>query len=97
MDFYIPKLNLAIEYNGKQHYQPETFRSQSKEEAKENFIKQQLRDPAVITYCKNNNINLLILNYKNYETKKKTKLTYDILNHMFRLKSRQQFLKHNNA
>lgn len=46
-----------IEYNGKQHYQ-NTFN------CKENFDLQILRDSTKIEYCKNNNIPLFIISYK---------------------------------
>ena len=60
-DFFIPEYNLLIEYNGIQHYKPveywggeETFKSRLKnDKIKEN-------------YCKNNNINLLIIPYTEF-------------------------------
>lgn len=59
IDFYIPSLNAFIEYNGIQHYQPvERFGGQSI------FEKQVERDEYVRRYCKDNNIRLLEINYK---------------------------------
>lgn len=59
LDFYIPKYNLIIEYNGEQHYKPMRFSGGILA-----FEHQQLRDNAVREYCKNNNIKLLEIEYK---------------------------------
>jgi hypothetical protein len=65
IDFYIPFLNLFVEYNGRQHYELVHFNS-SNEKAIENFKKQQLRDKQLREYCKNNNINLLEIDGRVY-------------------------------
>ena len=58
IDFYLPKYNLFVEYNGRQHYMPvEHFGG------KIQFDKQQLRDNYVREYCLENGINLLELRY----------------------------------
>lgn len=44
VDFYIPQFKLAIEYQGRQHYEPVCFGGCSKEKAIENFEKQIYRD-----------------------------------------------------
>lgn len=60
IDFYIPSLNIAIEYNGQQHYKPvERFGGKLK------FEKQQKRDEFVRNYCKENNIKLIEIDYTN--------------------------------
>lgn len=52
-DFYIPSMNLVIEYNGKQHYEPVRFGGISIERALENFEYQQVRDRQMREYCEN--------------------------------------------
>lgn len=60
IDFYIPDIKLAIEYNGEQHYKPIKFGStMSDEDAKLKFKNQQFRDNKVREICKNNNIELI--------------------------------------
>ena len=62
-DFYLTDYNLAIEYQGEQHYRPIDYFG-----GKEKFEVQQKRDNIKRDYCKNNNINLLeIPYYKNVE------------------------------
>ena len=66
-DFYLPKYNLLIEYNGEQHYMVKTYfheKNISLEEAEENFKIQQKHDQMKFDFAKNNNINLLIISYK---------------------------------
>ncbi len=58
-DFYIPKFNMCIEYNGIQHYKSVKFFGGDdglKITKKRDNIKKQ--------YCKNNNINYKIISYK---------------------------------
>lgn len=69
-DFFIPSLNLIIEYNGAQHYEPVTFGSRSIEQAQEKLIKQQLRDANIREYCKENKINLLEIDGRKYHGRK---------------------------
>ena len=57
-DFYIPKLKLAIEYDGVQHYRPISYFGGIKSY---NTIIE--HDKLKDTYCKNNGINLLRLSY----------------------------------
>ena len=56
-DFYLPDYNTCIEYNGEQHYKPMRFLG-----GEEKFIQTQKNDKIKYDYCKNNSINLLILN-----------------------------------
>lgn len=58
-DFYIPSKNLIIEYDGIQHFE---YRSYFGNEIE--FNKTILRDNIKNEYCKNNNINLLRISYK---------------------------------
>jgi predicted nucleic acid-binding Zn-ribbon protein len=66
VDFYIPSLNLIIEYNGRQHYSPVCFGSKTEEKAISDFVIQQSRDEELRKYCKNNNINLLEIDGRKY-------------------------------
>lgn len=58
-DFFIPKLNTIIEYNGMQHYKPIKFFGGQK--SFEYLLK---RDKIKEKYCLDNNIELLIISYK---------------------------------
>ena len=57
-DFYIPSMNLCIEYDGAQHYKPiELFGGKS------GFEKTKKRDEIKNKFCEDNDINLLRLKY----------------------------------
>lgn len=56
LDFYIPDKLIAIEYNGKQHYEPTRFGSKYTEK---DFDKQVQRDNYVKNICQANNIELI--------------------------------------
>ncbi len=60
-DFYLPKYNILIEYDGKQHFKPEWGESA--------FIEMKKNDNIKNEYAKQNNINLIRLSYldKNLE------------------------------
>jgi len=62
-DFYIPKYNLLIEYDGKQHYEPRDFAGKGQEWAEEEFKATQYRDSLKNAYAKDNDINLLRIPY----------------------------------
>ena len=63
-DFYLPKYNIAIEYNGEQHYVPNDFFGGEKA-----FISRQKHDKIKEEYCKKNNIGFLCIPYnKNVDT-----------------------------
>ena len=64
-DFYLPELNICIEYQGIQHYDP-TNKFYSKEG--------QERDDVKRNYCKNNNIKLIEISYLDYD-----KITWEYL------------------
>ena len=58
-DFYLPTLNIVIEYNGQQHYQfIKIFHKK-----KSDFTKAQERDRRKIQYCLAHNIKLYIIPY----------------------------------
>lgn len=69
-DFYIPKFNICIEYDGIQHYIPTYFgtrKKKSKEQIKKLELKEfksiQKRDLKKNEFCKNNNIKLIRIKY----------------------------------
>ena len=63
---YDEKWNLMclIEYDGIGHYKPVCFGGISQKEAKENFESQIRKDTVKDEFCKNNNIDLLRISYK---------------------------------
>jgi hypothetical protein len=76
IDFYIPFLNLFIEYNGIHHYRPKRYGDMTLEEAQENFEYQKTRDQQLREHCKNNNINLLEIDCRIYQNEKLEKYLY---------------------
>lgn len=64
-DFYLPDYNTLIEYQGIQHYLPKTFGGITKEQALDNFHKQQYHDKLKRDYASNNNYNLIEVNSNN--------------------------------
>lgn len=67
VDFYIPSVNLIIEYNGKQHYEPVRFHGIPSNKAKINFMKQKERDDYINKFCNDNNIKLLKIDGREYQ------------------------------
>ena len=59
-DFYLPDYNLAIEYQGEQHYK-------DKSKVWEPLNKIQERDAIKRQYCQEHGIELLEIDYKNYD------------------------------
>ena len=62
-DFYIPSLNVCIEYDGVGHFKPTNFNGIDDERAIKGFEKQKLHDDIKDNYCKENNITLLRIPY----------------------------------
>lgn len=62
-DFYIPKYNLCIEYDGEQHFRPVDFNGNGEGLASQQFAKTKYHDEIKNQYCKNNNIHLLRIPY----------------------------------
>ena len=58
-DFYIPKLNTCVEYDGEQHFKTIEFYG-----VISNFIKQKERDLVKERYCSDYNIKLIRISYK---------------------------------
>lgn len=62
-DFYLPKYNICIEYDGEQHFQPVNFGGISDECAIINFKKTQIHDNIKNNYCKQHKITLIRISY----------------------------------
>ncbi len=65
LDILIPEINLAIEYQGKQHYESIEFFG-----GEESFEKAIMRDELKLKKCKKNNVTLVYFNYKEDLTEK---------------------------
>jgi hypothetical protein len=61
-DFYLPNLNICIEYDGIQHFEPVEFFG-----GKDKFNKLQMSDEMKNQYCKVNNIGLIRIPYWDYD------------------------------
>lgn len=62
-DFFIPHLNLMVEVHGEQHYTYNTFHFKDKKD----FILAQARDRRKAEWCEINNIELIVLDHKEYD------------------------------
>ena len=62
-DFYIPNQNIAIEYDGEQHFRPVKFGGKNDYNSLVRFEGNKRRDNIKNEYCKNNHINLLRIPY----------------------------------
>lgn len=65
-DFYLPTYNLAIEYDGRQHFEPVDFGG-GMEQAEIEFQNTVKHDKMKQEYCLANNINLLRIDYNEYD------------------------------
>lgn len=65
-DFFLPTYNLCIEFDGRQHFFPSKDFYGAK--ASHEFCKQLYRDGIKTQFCNNNNINLLRINYTQYDS-----------------------------
>lgn len=63
LDCFISSYNMAIEFDGEQHYFPVNFDGYSIERFKKEFEELQIRDKEKNNYCKNNNIILMRIPY----------------------------------
>lgn len=66
-DFYIPKMNIAIEYDGEGHYMPIKRGSMTQKDAEYNLKQIQKRDDIKTNYCKNNGIVLIRIPYFDFD------------------------------
>ena len=64
-DFYLPNQNICIEYDGKQHFEPQDFSGHGNSESE--FKETQLRDSIKTQYCKDNNIKLIRIPYWDFD------------------------------
>lgn len=62
VDFFIPNFNIIIEYNGLQHYTDIDYFGGEKR-----FLEQKERDTSLRQYCKEHNIKLIEISYKDYD------------------------------
>lgn len=64
-DFYIPKYNMCIEFQGSQHYDPGFYirKKKSQEEGMKKYLIQKKHDEMKKNYCIQNNINFLEIKY----------------------------------
>jgi hypothetical protein len=68
-DFYLPELNICVEFNGRQHYEPI-----KKWGGIDNLIEIKKRDKIKMEYCNMNNIPLIIIKYSDKVLHKLKKL-----------------------
>ena len=61
-DFFLPKYNICIEYQGKQHYEAIEYFGGEK-----TFKEIQIRDDIKREWCKKNNIKLIEISYQDYD------------------------------
>lgn len=62
-DFYLPSFNMCIEFDGQQHFSPDTYFGESEEKAKEDFENLKRRDKIKDEYCVKNGIALIRIPY----------------------------------
>ncbi len=67
-DFYLPSFNLAIEYDGRQHFEPVTFGGINKEKAEENHRLVKKHDCIKNNYCREKGVRLLRIPYMEFES-----------------------------
>ena len=63
LDFYLPKLQIGIEYDGEQHFRPFSFNKAGLNKKQENLRKVQQRDQRKNKYCAEHNIKLIRIPY----------------------------------
>lgn len=62
-DFYLPKLNIMVEYDGIQHFEPVRFNGMDRKEAEKLFCLTKLKDSIKDGFCIQNNIKLYRIDY----------------------------------
>lgn len=70
-DFYIPSLNMCIEYQGEQHYHPVQFGNCSMASAISSMNMVQKHDRIKADYCQSKGIKLLAIPYKEFDNLEK--------------------------
>ena len=66
-DYYLPDINVCVEYQGEQHYRPVNFNGRGKESSVEKLEYTQKHDFIKREYCKQNNIGLIEIPYWEYD------------------------------
>lgn len=66
-DFYIPSLDVCVEYDGKHHFKPIDFAGKGEIWAEENLKTTQQNDQLKNEYCLKNNIPLLRIKYTDFD------------------------------
>lgn len=66
-DFYIKSKNIAIEYQGEQHYKPVDFAGKGKQWAIANYEQVKIRDKIKYDYCNDNKIKLIEIPYTDFD------------------------------
>lgn len=72
-DYYLPKYNLCIEVDGRQHDSPQKFYNCSEEEARKDFLLRKKHDELKTKYCLDNGIELLRIKEKDIKRSNKYK------------------------
>jgi len=67
-DFFLPNLNICIEYDGIQHYKPIDFGCKDKEKVEKKFKTIQKHDQIKNEYCRNNEIRLIRIPYTEFDS-----------------------------
>ena len=76
-DFYLLDYNIAIEYDGEQHYKPIDFAGKGEKWSVNNMLETQHRDSIKTKYCLDNNIKLIRIPYWDFDN------IEEILNSLF--------------
>lgn len=72
-DYYLPKYNMCIEVDGRQHDYPQKFHNCSDIEMEQEFIKRKKHDEIKTEYCKHNGIELLRIKEQDIKRNEKYK------------------------
>lgn len=67
-DFFIPSKNIAIEYDGEQHFRPVNFGGMNNKDAMQEFKLIQKRDEIKDKYCQTNGIQLIRIPYTQFDS-----------------------------
>jgi mannose-6-phosphate isomerase-like protein (cupin superfamily)/very-short-patch-repair endonuclease len=78
-DFYLPKFNLFIEYNGSQHYTPVVFAGMDKNKSEIRFEQQKIRDAELKEICIKEKIELIEIDGREFKDVKLIDLIRSII------------------
>lgn len=82
VDFYFPKIRTAIEYNGEQHYEVSPFFGSDKMHSEVAFSKQLERDKYVKNFFDNNQIDLIVIDGREYRNFKLLRYAKKLINEL---------------